>query len=365
LAGGSGYVFYIYAMKRKYIVLLHVAVWLLLIINELTTLYGNNAYHSFQGQPKSLSLFAKFVGITLGFHSIAALCFYGTALVVAPALFVQRRYTKALLLAILLFAALVGWRYAVEFGFFKPVLGFDNYLGNPFNARFYISNIFWYYLPKQFLYGLMYFFAANWLQTRNRQEALQREKLTTELAFLRSQINPHFLFNTLNDIYALTYRKSEEAPEAVLKLSELLRYMLRNEADDFVPLQNEIGYLHNLVELQRIGAKGNAYIHFEVTGPVETQQVASLLFVAFVENAFKHGILNDPANPVTMRLNVSGKHIEFTVHNKTSNSRKDKTHGIGLANVQRRLALLYPDRHQLTITEGVQHTVHLTLQTAS
>ncbi|MBO9562528.1 MAG: histidine kinase [Niastella sp.] len=352
-------------MKRKYIVLLHVAAWLLLIINDILPNFGLNAYPTPQAQPKSLNVFLQQLTITIGYHSIDALCFYGSSLVVAPYLFLKKRYGKALLLAILLLAVMVAWRGLLEFGFFKPVLDFDNYFGKQVPVSYYVMNIFWYYFPKYFVYGLVYFFAESWVRNRNRQEALQREKLTTELAFLRSQINPHFLFNTINDIYALTYQKSDQAPEALLKLSELLRYMLREGAGDFVALQSEIDYLNNLVELQRIGAKGNAYIHFEIEGYVGSQQVASLLFVAFVENAFKHGILNDPAHPVSIHLQASSDRIDFTVRNKYNNSQKDKTPGIGLANVKRRLELLYPGKHNLQITEGTDYMIHLTLQLAA
>lgn len=352
-------------MKRKYIVLLHVAAWLLLIINDILPNFGLNAYPTPQAQPKTLNVFLQELAITIGYHTVGALCFYGSCLVVAPYMFLKKRYVKALLLAIALWAALVGWRYILEFGIYKPVLGFDNYFGKQVPVSYYVMNIFWYYFPKFFVYGLAYFFAESWVRNRNRQESLQREKLATELAFLRSQINPHFLFNTINDIYALTYQKSDEAPEALLKLSELLRYMLREGAGDFVALQSEIDYLNNLVELQRIGAKGNAYIHFEIEGYVGTQQVASLLFVAFVENAFKHGVLNDPANPVAIRMHAFNDRIDFTVRNKNNHSRKDKTPGIGLANVKRRLELLYPGRHNLQITEGTEYIIHLTLQLAA
>jgi hypothetical protein len=352
-------------MKRKYIVLLHVAVWLLLILNDILPNFGLNAYPSAQGEFKSFHAFIQRVTITIGYYSISALCFYGSCLVVMPYLFIKKRYLQGLLLFLSLWVAVVGWRYLMEYGIFKPVFGFDNYFGRKVPISYYFMNIFWYYFPKYFVYGLVYFFAESWVRNRNRQEALQREKLTTELAFLRSQINPHFLFNTINDIYALTYQKSDQAPEALLKLSELLRYMLREGAGDFVALQSEIDYLNNLVELQRIGAKGNAYIQFEIEGYVGSQQVASLLFVAFVENAFKHGILNDPAHPIHIHLQASNDRIDFTVRNKYNNSQKDKTPGIGLANVKRRLELLYPGRHQLQITEGTDYTIHLTLQLAA
>jgi LytS/YehU family sensor histidine kinase len=208
----------------------------------------------------------------------------------------------------------------------------------------------------------MYFFGESWVRSRNREQTLQKESLITELAFLRSQINPHFLFNTINDIYALTYQKSEQAPEALLKLSELLRYMLRESTDDLMPLQSEIDYLNNLIELQRISAKGNAYIDFEVEGYVGLQKVASLLFVAFVENAFKHGVLNDAASPVSIRLFVTYDCIDFTVKNRINNGQKDRTGGIGLINVKRRLELLYSSKHLLEVTADDEYIVHLQLQ---
>lgn len=349
-------------MKQKHIVLLHLLAWILLISNDVFPHFFDNGYAEFKALPKDATLFLKYTLIGIGFYSIAALCFYGSYLLVAPLLFLRKKYVKALFMAVLLLAALVGWRYVVEFWFLKPVLGFDNYKGRPVSAQYYIGNVFWYYYPKAFVYGLMYFFGESWLRTRNREQALQQEKLITELAFLRSQINPHFLFNTINDIYALTYQKSEKAPEALLKLSELLRYMLREGTDDFMPLQSEIDYLNNLIELQRIGAKGNAHINFEVEGYVGLQKVASLLFVAFVENAFKHGVLNDEATPVKIMLLVTNNAIDFTVSNKTNNNQKDKTGGIGLSNVKRRLELLYPGKHKLEVTTGDYYIAHLQLQ---
>lgn len=342
---------------------MHVAVWLLLILNDILPNFGLNAYPVPQAGSPSLSAFLQRLTITVCYYSVSALCFYGSCRVVAPCLFLKKRYVQGILLLLALWAAVAGWRFLLEYGFLKPVLGFDNYFGRRVPASYYIMNVFWHYFPKYFVYGLVYFFAESWIRNRNRQEALQREQLTTELAFLRSQINPHFLFNTINDIYALTYQQSPQAPEALLKLSELLRYMLREGAGDFVALQSEVDYLNNLVALQRIGAKGNAYIHFEVEGNAGRQQVASLLFVAFVENAFKHGVLNDPAHPVLIRMQAADERIDFMVRNQYHHSQQDKTPGIGLANVKRRLELLYPGRHQLQIAEGTaDYTIHLTLQ---
>lgn len=160
------------------------------------------------------------------------------------------------------------WRYFMEFGLFKPLLGFDNYRGNHVLVSYYVNNIFSYYFPRYFVYGLMYFFVESWYNNQKRQQELQKEKATAELTFLRSQINPHFLFNTINDIYSLSYQQSDKAPTALLKLSEILRYMLREGKEDKVPLQSEIKYLENVVELQQISSKDTACINFTVEGYV-------------------------------------------------------------------------------------------------
>jgi len=298
----------------------------------------------------------------MGFNSIAAVCFYGTYRYVSPPLFIGKRYIKALLLTSLVFVITIGWRYIIEFWFFKPVLGFDNYNGN-INAKYYIINALGYYFPRYFVYGLMYFFVESWYKTKQNQQELQKEKAAAELTFLRSQINPHFLFNSINDIYSLTYQQSKQAPVALLKLSEILRYMLREGNADTMLLQNEVKYLENVIELQRISAKGKAYIDLNIEGYIGTQKIATLLLIAFVENAFKHGVLSDADNPVKINLQAMPDKIYFTVQNKKNRDEKDKTAGIGLSNVRRRLELIYPGTHHLTIDDKDEYyTVNLELQ---
>lgn len=350
-------------MKRKHIILLHTGFWLLLILNHAVPLFIRNPFFSLKHLPKTPLLFIRYFVIETGFCSITALCFYANYLFVAPQLFVKRNYFRAVLYIIIILAAIIGWRYAVEFGFFKPVIGFDNYMGKPVTVQYYISNIFYYYFPVYLIYGLMYFFAESWYQNRQRQQELQKEQAAAELTFLRSQINPHFLFNSINDIYSLTYQRSDQAPEALLKLSEILRYMLRESTDELMLLESEIKYLENVIELQRISAKGQAYIDFSVQGYIGDQKIATLLFIAFVENAFKHGVLSDPADPIKINLNATNTEVLFSVSNKKIGGQKDKTGGIGLNNVRRRLQLIYPGKHHLDIKdEGGHYTVNLSLQ---
>ena len=350
-------------MKRKLVIYLHITVWSLMLISDIWFSYARN--QTSPDRTAGILSFSKIVIIQTGYVAIPIFCFYCAYYIVAPQLFVSRKYFKSILLFLLTITGAVALRYSMEYFFFLPVLAFDNYRGHPWPIYDFVDNVFFYYFPKYFVYGLMYFFAENWYKTRQLQQELQKEKSTAELAFLRSQLNPHFLFNTLNDIYSLTYQKSDQAPEAVLKLSELLRYMLREGTEDFMPLVQEIQYLETLIKLQLISAKGNAYIQMDADGALGEYTVASLLFVSFVENAFKHGVLNDPANPVSIKLVTGDGNISFSVTNKKNQDQKDKTGGIGLNNVRRRLELMYPDRHQLEIVDNEEYyNVNLLLKTA-
>lgn len=337
-------------MKHKVVVLLHVIVWSILIVTGSISGYIDNNF-STAGIVTTASFFKHFI-ITCAYYSVSIACFYAGYIWVAPRLFIKRQYLIAAFYTVLVLTGIIGWRYIIEFYFLKPVLKFDNYKGEIPDWSYYIQNVFYYYFPSYFVYGLMYFFAEGWYYNNRRQQELQKEQLITELAFLRSQVNPHFLFNTINDIYTLTYQKSEQAPEALLKLSVMLRYMLREGNEDFMPLSKEAEYLENVIALQHISAKGIAYIDFIQEGYIGDQPVASLLFIAFVENAFKHGVLSDAQNPVEIYLHADNNIITFKISNKKAYTLKDSTGGIGLNNVRRRLHLIYPEKHTLDINEN-------------
>jgi len=194
-------------------------------------------------------------------------------------------------------------------------------------------------------------FILDWFLNEKVKSNLENEKLIAELAFLKSQINPHFLFNSLNNIYSLAYQKADKTPEAILKLSEIMRYMLYESNVDKVALSDEIRYLENYIELQKLRFKDNIYIKFEINGDPLGLTITPLVLISFVENAFKHGIATDIENPISIVLNLSSGKLFFQVINKKSSMNKDITGGIGLQNVQRRLSLLYKDRYRLHIDD--------------
>jgi hypothetical protein len=199
-----------------------------------------------------------------------------------------------------------------------------------------------------------------------RERLLQSEKAkhATELAYLKSQINPHFLFNTLNNIYSLALLKDDHAPDAIIRLSELMRYTTRAGGLDMVSLEEEINYISNYIALQEIRFGSTASIDYQVQCRAAGKQVAPLILVSFIENAFKHGINPDQGSHIKIDLACTDKTLSLLVFNKkTSVVRSNDESGIGLENTRARLNLLYSGRYSLLVEDGENDfTVKLTMQ---
>lgn len=195
--------------------------------------------------------------------------------------------------------------------------------------------------------------SIDWYQQQRQLQKIAVEKLQAEVNFLRAQVNPHFLFNILNSLYALTLKKSDLAPDMVLKLSEMMEYMLYDSDEARVPLEKEIGYLQNYIELERLRCGDHSDIVLEIKGQPNRQEIAPLLLLPLVENAFKHGIgkqTNQPWLHSTLLLEPEG--VEMTVeNNRPPASAATGKGGIGLTNLRKRLELLYPGLHRLSIEE--------------
>jgi sensor histidine kinase YesM len=208
----------------------------------------------------------------------------------------------------------------------------------------------------------------DWWRYQSEKKMLMTQTIQSELRFLKSQINPHFLFNTLNNLYALTLKKSDKAPEIVLKISEIMRYMLYECNERRVPLSKEIQYINNYLDLERLRQPCDADIRFTVEGQVSHQMIVPLLFVPFLENSFKHG-LNHTVNGngfVRSQLIVKDDSLTFFIENsKVAHipaPENNLSGGIGLANVRQRLQILYPDDYSLIIQDDSdQYTVTMKL----
>lgn len=201
-----------------------------------------------------------------------------------------------------------------------------------------------------------------WLKTEEHRKETESEKLNTELSFLKSQINPHFFFNTLNNIYSLAIVKSEKTAPAVMKLSSIMRYILTETNNNLVPLQNEVDFTKNYIELQQVRLTEKTTINFNVVGEVDNKNIAPLLFIAFVENAFKYGVSTKSNSEINILIESQNDKIIFTASNYIVQSENNMTEntGIGINNVKRRLELMYPNKHQLSNTiKDNNYLVHL------
>ena len=252
----------------------------------------------------------------------------------------------------------VGSRYGLEEVLLPRLLGgFHNYNSDT-TLRFYFIDNLYFAIPMVALaavaWGIQEAFLFREKERENQLalQALQQEKTQAELAFLKSQINPHFLYNTLNYLYSLAYPVSGPLAEAVLKLSALMRYMLHESPEGTVALAQEVEYLENYLSLYRLRFEDKFFVNFRWQGPLNGQRVPALLLIPFVENALKHGVTHAVDRPIEIKLHLRpDQSLLFEVRNHVGQHQKDATTGIGLANIRRRLALLYPGRHTLTIRD--------------
>lgn len=191
-----------------------------------------------------------------------------------------------------------------------------------------------------------------WNKNETRKKEIESVRTTTQLQYLKNQINPHFLFNSLNTIYSLTSKKASNAPEAVITLSELMRYMLYRANNEYVPLQEELDYISNYIKLQRLRLAYAENVTINIRGNVAGQKVRPLLLISFIENAFKYGTDFQGNTEIKIIITVSLNHLSFTCVNLIGNTKKDtENSGIGLVNTRERLAMLYPNKHTLEVSE--------------
>jgi sensor histidine kinase YesM len=211
--------------------------------------------------------------------------------------------------------------------------------------------------------GMIFRLLEDWIT----KEKLIKQNLQSELALLKNQINPHFLFNTLNNIDSLIKSNPDMASEILLKLSEILRYMIYDTNTDKVPLSDEIRHIESYIDLQKIQFSNKALVSLSNQITADQILIAPMLFIPFVENAFKHCNQKNTPDAIRIKFTIMDKHVHFecvNIFDKSLNMNKDKASGIGLSNIKRRLELIYPDRHSLIIQEADnQFKVSLSINT--
>jgi hypothetical protein len=202
-----------------------------------------------------------------------------------------------------------------------------------------------------------------WRETAERAAKAEADKVNAELSFLRAQVNPHFLFNTLNNIYSMAVTKNEHTADTIMKLSNIMRYVTDDVNEESVSLQSEVDCITDYIDLQKLRLGKKVLLEYSVTGDLENKKIAPLLLMSFIENVFKYGISNHQESVIVIRLSAEEEYINFFAQNKLfATERKTERTGIGIGNTKKRLAHLYPGKHGLLITrENGLFTVELSL----
>lgn len=313
--------------------------YLLAWVSYIVYIYIDNVVNNRGAQPYVWSyLTASFVEFSF--------CFF----VLYPK-FVKRKLIPVFIIGLFVAEGLyMGTRCFIEEFVYLYVIGHGNYSPGT-TILYYIGDNWWKALQPILLSFIIWAF----LETFNREresEQLRQEKIQAELAFLKSQINPHFLYNTLNYIYSMAYPVSDRLADTIIKLSNLMRYMLADNAKSMVDLEKEVDYLNNYIDIYRMRFEDHFFVDFTVSGSNSGVQIASLMLIPFVENAFKHGVMDDEQRPVRIKLQASQHTLTFTVSNKINRNQKDHSSSVGMVNIRRRLDLIYPGRYDLLIANN-------------
>ena len=269
--------------------------------------------------------------------------FYLNTEILVPALVYKRKYILFVFTQVILFSLIM----LIHGGFFKLMI-----IGKTFNFIASSShNIITFLFTV--IASIAYKTISDRVKSQKEANERTRENLKTELSFLRSQMNPHFLFNIMNNIAAMVRLKSDELEPTIHKLSSLMQYMLYETDEEKVLLQSEIENLQSYIDLQQQRFSEKLKLHVSLDVKENWHTIEPMLLIPFVENAFKHGtgLIQNPE--IEIELKAQNDQLYFVVKNRfvQTETTKDKTSGIGLANVKRRLELLYGNRHQLTINK--------------
>lgn len=241
----------------------------------------------------------------------------------------------------------------------------------PFIARgpFGEKGMFWIGLPMVLMNtlssGVLILLLSGFIKMANsliisekQKKALENERLNAELNFLKLQINPHFLFNTLNSIYSQAHLRSEQTEYSILKFSQIMRYVLYDSTTEKIPLTKDLEYIRNYIDLQKLRISRNITIQYEVSGVTSDLLIAPLLLITFIENAFKHGISYSSPSAININIGVTGNDLTLTVGNTiirkapVNGESEGPGGGVGLVNARRRLDVLYPGRYLLDISDN-------------
>lgn len=277
--------------------------------------------------------------------------------IICPRVFSKKPMPIFILSQLSLFFIFAGIRYFLEEIVIYNISGYHNY--SEYSRRF------WYYIfdnsyfsLKLVLFSLSIYLFFKFLDSQKQIHQLEQEQLKAEMGALKMQLEPHFLFNTLNVFYTELVDKQPETAKGILKLSELLRHLTYEAKKDEVLLSSEIKFIEDYIFFYRKRFEENLYVNIKITGVVDQQMIPSLILIHFIENMFKHGIVNSKTHPASINITISSNELELETSNKVSTAENYSTEGIGKENLQKRLDIIYQNNY--IFTSGLHDDVYKT-----
>lgn len=336
-------------MKKSILYSLHGFIWFCdLSIIFLVSFVGNIWVHE-----KALICLAGILG---AFTWSIALFYIGYSLII-PKFYSHQKYLASVLSVIgvsLIFPLIVQLEKVIS------ALSGNGWMGYSLSGYIQVTFLSLFICTS----GILFRIFIDWINTQQKKKELESEKLKSKLMVLINQNNPHFIFNVLNNIDSLINTKPAKASETINKLSGLLRYIYSNSEKDKVSLFSEIEYVENYIELQKLRLNSDINVRFEKQLKSENATIVPMLFLPFIENAFKHGLI-DNIHPLNIRIESDNRQLKFECRNYYNKSvMADNTDsGFGISNIVKRLDLMYPTRYKLNIENNNEvYTVSLTLQ---
>lgn len=320
---------------RPFTIAMHSLVWVLLLVIPYAS--TDQIFDSFD---------LKYLLLCMGLSAVLILIFYFNYFFLIPRYLLAKKYWLYFSFLLIAIAAVIL--------LFSSLIFFSGF--NPESlakADPAIEKIIPVILVNAILLWLLSIISSILWSVYNRLKQTETEKLTAQIASLKSQINPHFLFNTLNNIYATAIDTSPKAADMVDKLSEMMRYTMKDTQQDFVLLEDEINYIDNFIELQKLRLDRSVKLDYSGMENIPALQIAPMLLIPFIENAFKHGVNSEQKSRIKIELGMNNTELQLRVSNNKVNMQREisERSGLGIENTKHRLNLIYPSRHLLVIND--------------
>ena len=334
-------------MKKNTVIIAHIIVWVLLMSLDFITLL---AYED------AATAKIMFYDLLVDFASVI-IAFYICYFFIAPR-FLKKEKTILYILILILFNIIFSL-------FLTLVVEYTHFFEIEWIKKYSFGSLFMQNFSMCFAYsliGTMFWFTLNLFKENQKQKELEKQKVNNELGLLKSQINPKFLFNTLDTIKKFISTNSEKASYGIIKLSEIMRYMLYEADEEYVSIEKEILYIKNYIEIQKLTLANPEKVKFYIEGNVGNKSIPPLLLIHFIENSFKHSDIDDESNEMLIYIKISDNEIDFFTENHTSNN-INYIEGEGIKNIKKRLNILFAGKYNLLVKkEDEKFYVNLNLK---